>query len=527
MKKSVTDQSSSQNCGALNLADVDDRELLVALLDAAVDAIIVSDKLGVIVRANQAAANLFGYPLDHFAGQNIRMLMPFGMAARHDGYMHHHLDTGEKRIIGIGRDVEGLRQDGSVFPLHLSVGKAEIEGEIAFVGILHDQTRRRAAEEAAARSQRLDAIGRMTGGIAHDFNNLLTVIIGNLELLDMAETSDKSKAMITDALRAAELGADLTSRLMVFSRQSPLRPQAIDLNETVAQSLAMLKRTIGAQCDLTCVFAENLWPAHTDPSQLQTAILNLVINAQDAMPAGGRIVAESSNVFIDADYVAQNVEASPGHHVRLSITDNGAGMTPETRRRAVEPFFTTKPLGKGTGLGLSAVYGFVKQSGGHMTIYSEAGHGTTISLYFPASVAANPEPAPAQTDAVPVTDIGFGRVVLVVEDDPGVMRLSESRISNLGFTCITAPTADAAWNIVTQRDDIALIFADLVMPGAMSGYDLAKRLSVDRPQIKILLTSGFSEGLVQDGRLGSEYKILRKPYRLSDLTAAIQAVLDI
>lgn len=213
------------------MPDVDDRELLVALLDAAVDAIIISDKLGLILRANQAAADPFRYPLDQLAGRNVRVLM----AERHDGFMHRHLDTGEKRIIGIGRDVEGLRCDGSVFPLHLSVGKAEIEGEVAFVGILHDQTRRRAAEEVAARSQRLDAIGRMTGGIAHDFNNLLTVIIGNRELLDMAETGDKSKALISDALRAAELGADLTSRLMVFSRQSPLQLQAINLNGTLSE----------------------------------------------------------------------------------------------------------------------------------------------------------------------------------------------------------------------------------------------------------------------------------------------------
>lgn len=526
MKKSVPDQSFSQNCGAFNLTDVDDRELLVALLDAAVDAIIVSDKLGVIVRANQAAADLFRYPLDKFAGKNVRVLMPAAMAARHDGFMHHHLDTGEKRIIGIGRDVEGLRGDGSVFPLHLSVGKAEIEGEIAFVAILHDQTRRKAAEEAAARSQRLDAIGRMTGGIAHDFNNLLTVIIGNLELLDMAETSNKSKGLISDALQAAELGADLTSRLMVFSRQSPLRPQAIDLNEAVNQSLAMLKRTIRENCHLAVALADDVWPAHTDPSQLQTAILNLVINAQDAMPSGGKIILESCNAVIDDDYVAQEAEASPGNYVKLSISDTGTGMSPETRKRALEPFFTTKPLGQGTGLGLSAVYGFVKQSGGHMTIYSEEGQGTTISLYFPAAVAAGIAPTPAQTDAAPVTVIGTGQTVLVVEDDPGVMRLSQSRISNLGFTCITAPSADAAWDILTTRDDIALIFADLVMPGTMSGYDLAKRLSVERPQIKILLTSGFSEGLVRYGRLGPEYQILRKPYRQADLARAIQAVLD-
>jgi PAS domain S-box-containing protein len=524
MWKSEINHASSGQWVGFGLPNVDDRELLVALLDAAVDAIIVSDRSGVILRANRAAANLFGHPPDRLMGQTVNMLMPAGMAARHGGFMHHHLETGERRIIGIGRDVEGLREDGSVFPLHLSIGKAEIEGDIVFVAILHDQTRRRAAEEVAARSQRLDAIGRMTGGIAHDFNNLLTVIIGNLELLDMAETAHKSKALIADALRAAELGADLTSRLMAFSRQSPLEPQAIDLNDTVARSLALLTRTVSAQCSLEVSLADDLWLAHADPSQLQTAILNIVLNAQDAMPAGGRIVIESCNFTVDDRYVEQVVEAAPGSYVRLSISDTGEGMTAETRKRALEPFFTTKPVGKGTGLGLSAVYGFVKQSGGHMTIYSEVGQGTTISLYFPASAATTTHPEP-HDDVAPLTSIGTGQIVLVVEDDPGVMRLSETRITGLGFTCITVPSADAAWEIVTKRDDISLIFADLVMPGAMSGYDLAKRLSAERPGIKILLTSGFSEGLVRDGRLGTEYRILSKPYRQSDLARAIQAVL--
>jgi PAS domain S-box-containing protein len=525
MRNSATDQTPLQTRGGFSLPDVDDRELLVALLDAAVDAIIVSDKQGVMIRANQAAAELFRYPLDQFAGRNVRVLMPTGMAERHDGFMHHHLDTGEKRIIGIGRDVEGLRGDGSVFPLHLSVGRADIEGEVAFVAILHDQTRRKAAEEAAARAERLDAIGRMTGGIAHDFNNLLTVIIGNLELLEMAETSAKSKALIADALNAAELGADLTARLMAFSRQSPARLQSIDLNATVTQSMAMLSRTIGAHCTLEVALADAIWPANTDASQLQTAILNLVINAQDAMPSGGRILLESANVVIDERYFEQTVDATPGNYVRLSISDTGQGMTAETCRRALEPFFTTKPLGKGTGLGLSAVYGFVRQAGGHMTIYSEVGQGTTISLYFPAATNAGPAPAPAQTGMAAIPVLGNGQVVLIVEDDPAVRRLSKTRISSLGFACITAPTADAAWDIVTSRDDITLVFADLVVPGTLSGYDLAKRLSAERPDIRILLTSGFSEGLLRGGRLGPEYRILRKPYRQADLATALQAVL--
>jgi PAS domain S-box-containing protein len=503
---------------------LDDGALLVALLDAAVDAIIVSDRTGAIVRTNQAAAELFRHPHDSMMGQNVRMLMPGDMAARHDGFLHHHLETGEKRIIGIGRDVEGLRGDGSVFPLHLSVGKAEIAGEVTFVAILHDQTARRAAEDALVRSQRMDAVGRMTGGIAHDFNNLLTVIMGNLELLEMTETAAKSKVLISDALAAAELGADLTSRLMVFSRKSALRPEAINLYDTMERSLALLKRTIAAHCLVEAAMSDHLWQVNADPMQLQTAILNLALNAQDAMPNGGRMLFEARNVVVDDHYVAQYLDVAPGRYVRLSLSDTGEGMTPQARDRALEPFFTTKSVGKGTGLGLSMVYGFVRQSGGHLTIYSELGMGTTVSLYFPAlgepgEIDAG-EPAPD-----PRSVMGTERLVLVVEDDPAVRRLSEARIIELGFRCIGASTADEAVEIVKARDDIALIFTDLVMPGKLSGYDLAKLVSAEKPQIKILLTSGFSEGMLRDGRLGPEYPILRKPYRQADLVKAIRTVL--
>ncbi|SNR84902.1 PAS domain S-box protein [Puniceibacterium sediminis] len=505
---------------------VDDRSLLLALLDAAVDAIIVSDRDGAILRLNKAAAELFGYSIEGLTGQNVRILMPQDMAVHHDGFLHHHLDTGEKRIIGIGRDVEGLRANGTLFPLHLSVGRADIEGQVAFVAILHDQSRRKAAEEAAARSQRMDAIGQMTGGIAHDFNNLLTVVIGNLELLEMSETAEKSRALITDALEAAELGADLTSRLMVFARKSTLQSEVIATNDAVSQSLAMLKRTIGSHISVEATLAEDLWPTRADATQLQTAVLNLALNAQDAMSAGGKIFLETRNIILDDSYVAQEIGVEPGNYVRLSVSDTGDGMSAETRSRAMEPFFTTKAVGEGTGLGLSMVYGFVKQSGGHLTIYSEVGQGTTISLYFPALIdIADNATLARKTDDVQVR-IGSGQLVLVVEDDPRVMRLSEARLQAFGFNCITATTGDAAWDTLKDRDDIAMVFTDLVMPGKLSGHDLAKQIATSKPNVRVLMTSGFSEGVLQGGRIGADFAILRKPYRQTDLAEALQAVLE-
>lgn len=504
---------------------VDDRALLVALLDAAVDAIIVSDRDGRILRLNKAAAALFGHSIEALTGRNVRSLMPAEMGARHDGFMNHHLETGEKRIIGIGRDVEGLRADGTLFPLHLSVGRADIEGEVAFVAILHDQTRRKAAEEAATRSQRMDAIGQMTGGIAHDFNNLLTVVIGNLELLEMSETAEKSRALITDALEAAELGADLTSRLMVFARKSSLQSGVLALNDAVARSLAMLKRTIGSHITIEASLADDLWTARVDATELQTAVLNLALNAQDAMPDGGRIFLETRNVTLDDSYIAQEIGVETGRYVRVSVSDTGQGMSPETRSRAMEPFFTTKPVGQGTGLGLSMVYGFAKQSGGHLTIYSEQRQGTTICIYFPAVIDGKDDlPTTANADDAQL-QFGSGQLVLVVEDDPRVMRLSETRLLSFGFRCVTATTGDVAWEILKDRDDIALVFTDLVMPGKISGHDLAKRIAKHKPQVRVLMTSGFAEGVLRGGRIGEEIAILRKPYRQADLAQALQAVL--
>ncbi|MEH6645982.1 PAS domain S-box protein [Sulfitobacter sp.] len=504
---------------------VDDRALLLALLDAAVDAIIVSDRDGTILRLNKAAAALFGYSVERLMGQNVRVLMPTDMAVRHDGFLHNHLNTGEKRIIGIGRDVEGLRACGKVFPLHLSVGRADIEGKIAFVAILHDQTRRKAAEEASARSQRMDAIGQMTGGIAHDFNNLLTVVIGNLELLEMSETAEKSGALITDALEAAEMGADLTSRLMAFARKSPLQSEVIAVSDAVLQSLALLKWTIGSHISVEASLADDLWSTRADATLLQTAVLNLTLNARDAMPVGGKIFLETRNVTLYDPYLAEEIGVEPGSYICLSISDTGEGMSRETRIHAIEPFFTTKAVGEGTGLGLSMVYGFVRQSGGQLTIYSEPGQGTTISLYFPALTDASVDTSAAQNPEDAQTRIGTGQLILVVEDDARVMRLSEARLQSLGFGCITATSADAAWDILQDREDIALVFTDLVMPGTMSGHDLAIRIAAQKPDVRVLMTSGFSEGVLRDGRIGAASSVLRKPYRQADLAQAVQAVL--
>ncbi|MBY4893872.1 response regulator [Rhodobacteraceae bacterium N5(2021)] len=508
------------------MAEFDDPTLFGIVMDAAVDAIVISDAKGKLLQANDAAGILFQHAPEDLVGKDVALLMPNDLAEKHGDFMNHHMATGQQSVLGKSRRLVGKRADGSTFPLLLSLGSGETENGVVFVSIMHDCSDFRAMEQATERSQRMDAIGRMTGGIAHDFNNLLTVIIGNLELLESADLPDRQRRLLSDALSAAELGADLTSRLTVFARNSELEPTVLDLGKQLDQSMGLLRHTIGSHCEITTSASPDLWSMAADATQLQTAILNLVMNSQDAMTSGGTIALDAQNVEIDDTYVAQELGVVTGRYVRLSVSDTGKGMTPDERAHALEPFFTTKAVGYGTGLGLPMVYGFVKQSGGHLTIYSEPGEGTTISLYFPALAADQHTPdAPRAARPDPLAATGGG-VVLIVEDDEKLRRLSKTRLTDLGYRCLTAETADVAWDILAERDDVVLVFSDMVMPGKMSGYDLAKRIAKERPEIAVLLTSGFSESVLRDRWAGEEFRMLRKPYRQAELERAVHAVLD-
>ncbi len=505
----------------------EDSAVLHAILEAAVDAIIVADQKGRILRANPAAAKMFKYEASEMVGQSLNMLMPEAVADLHDGYMSHHIETGEKRIIGIGRDVEGLRKDRSVFPLHLSVGHSKVGNKPIFIGILHDLTRRKATEDALARSQRLDAIGQMTGGISHDFNNLLTVIIGNLELLGMRGANAQQLPLITDALEAAELGSDLTSRLMIFARKSNLQPQRADLREICSDTLALLQRTVGATIDIKTDFAEHLDAVMVDAAQLQSALVNLALNARDAMGTGGKLLVSIRNVTIDDAYMAQEADMEPGDYVRLSVSDDGTGMSMEAQRRAFEPFYTTKSDNGGTGLGLAMVYGFVRQSGGHVTLYSELDLGTSFGLYFPAvkqpdvrhtfGASAYHKPKPKN---------GTGQTILIVEDNPKVRKLSIERIRDLGYMVREADCGDQAYEMLKTDARVDLVFSDIVMPGTLNGFDLAAKISVEFPKLKVLLTSGYASDVISAGLAHqTTFEILQKPYRQSALAQRLQALL--
>ncbi|MEW9920951.1 PAS domain S-box protein [Marimonas sp. MJW-29] len=506
--------------------DIEDSALLNAILDAAADAIIVADAHGIVHRANPAARALFQYSRTDMIGNTVNMLMPRKVAQEHDGYMRHHIETGENRIIGIGREVEGQRRDGTVFPLHLSIGETTAAGNRMFVGILHDLTRQKSAEAALARSQRLEAIGQMTGGIAHDFNNLLTVMIGNLELLEMRNAQDSNFDLIKDALDAAELGADLTSRLMVFARKSDLKPVEADLRQLCEDALSILRRMLGSGIVIKTEFARQVDKVLIDPSQLQSAILNLALNARDAMDGNGELLISVTNVRIDDSYIAQETDIAAGDYVRLSVSDNGAGMNAEAQKRAFEPFFTTKAENGGTGLGLAMVYGFVRQSGGHITLYSEQGLGTSFGLYFPATGTVDDgDLAASGSDTEGPGIAGRGKRILVVEDNPRVRKLSVERIRDLGFEVIEAESGDAAYALLQSGTKVDAVFSDLVMPGTLNGYDLAALIASEFPDIKVLLTSGYASDVVTSGLAkGQPRDILHKPYRQIDLAQRLQAL---
>jgi len=497
-----------------------------AVLNTAVDGIMVIDNQGSLLVFNPACERLFGYRPDEVIGNNVKMLMPPIFADSHDNYLHNYKRTRERKIIGIGREVFGQRKDGTVFPLYLSVGEAKNSGEQIFVGIVHDLTERRETEESLRRSQRMEVIGQLTGGIAHDFNNLLAIILGNLELL--LETPDLSRdvrSLGLEATDAGERGAELVRRLLAFARKQQLEPRAFNLNERLPDIVQLLSRALGEAVQIHTRASDDLWDALADPTQVDDAVLNLAVNARDAMPDGGVIIIETANVVLDQEYAELHVDVTAGEYVLLAVTDTGSGMSPDVVARALEPFFTTKPAGRGTGLGLSQVYGFVKQSGGHISIYSEPGHGTIVKLYLPRSVVAQVAEAPARARGgmLPKGD----ESILVVEDNPDVRRLVRRQLTELGYSVHEAGNGPEALTMLRSPLTVDLMFTDIIMPEGMTGYELAGLARDSRPGLKILFTSGYTAiGAAQDHER-RDVPLLSKPYRKSELAHFVRTALDV
>ncbi|MEW5962398.1 MAG: PAS domain S-box protein [Pseudomonadota bacterium] len=487
------------------------------------DPLLIADLDRRVRVVNPAFTHVFGIPAEQLIGKSCESIY----ATPEEYERHCRLGCG---VAGVGNPqthvVQLRRSNGEVFPgAALRAMIVDSAGrEHGYLECIRDISDERRREAQLVQAQRMEAIGQLTGGVAHDFNNILTVILGNIELLETRLSTDLDQGLAREAREAADMGARLTDRLLTFGRRQLLETQQINLNQFVLEMTGLLRRTIGADIDLSTALAGDLWPTEADPAQVENAVLNLAINSRDAMPSGGRLLIETRNVSLDARAVEPTPELQPGDYVVLSVSDTGHGMPDSVKARAFEPFFTTKGAGKGSGLGLATIYGFVKQTGGHATIYSEVGKGTVVNLYFPRAVSDAVEP----TDAGASGDVthGQGQTILVVEDDERVRRLTTRRLEAMGYRVVEARNGVEGLELLAAGAKVDLVFTDLVMPGGLSGLDLLREVRTHFPGVAMLLTSGYSEDLVGSvSGTADDVLLLRKPYRQSDLAAALQSVL--
>jgi signal transduction histidine kinase/ActR/RegA family two-component response regulator len=398
----------------------------------------------------------------------------------------------------------------------------------ANAGLVAEGARREEVEAQIRQMQKMEAVGQLTGGIAHDFNNMLSVIVAGLNLArrQLRTAPDKAEVWIDRATEGAHKAAALTTRLLAFSRQQTLAPVASDTNKLIADMSELVRRTIGENLSVEIVLAAGVWRIHADVSQLENAILNLCVNARDAMPDGGKLTIETSNAHLDDAYARRHVEVSAGQYVLISASDSGVGMSADVIERAFDPFFTTKAVGKGTGLGLSQVFGFVKQSGGHVAIYSEPGVGTSIKLYLPrwtGAEAALAQPAPQ----IVLPGGADNEIILVVEDDADVRRVSVEALEHLGYTVLEASSGEQALEVLALAARVDLMFTDIIMPG-MTGRVLAATVTADRPELKVLYTTGYArDAVVHNGILGADLAFLPKPFTVDQLALKVREVLGL
>lgn len=476
-----------------------------------------------IVYASPSFERMTGYSPEEARGRNCRFLQ--GKETNPDAIARLRRATLDGRAVTV--ELLNYRKDGSAFWNALSVSPVrDSQGKLThFVGVLTDVTERRRLEEQYRQIQKMDAIGQLAGGVAHDFNNLLTVINGYSEiLLDTLPPDDLSRESLVEILKAGERSAELTQQMLTFSRQQVLDPRVIELNRVVAETEKMLRRLIGADVRLAVCTEPSLWPTRADPGQIGQVLMNLAVNARDAMPRGGCLTIETQNVTLDADYVWSHPDARQGDHVVIAVSDSGVGMSPEVQTRIFEPFFTTKEAGKGTGLGLATVYGIVKQSGGHIAVYSELGKGTTFKVYLPRAES---------TDEVSLLSVGITaaprghETILLVEDDEGVRRFSRRALEGSGYCVLEAANGEEAEVIAAAHHGaIHLIVTDVILPGG-AGPEMAERISGRRAEVKRLFVSGYtSEAAVRHGMLEKGVHFLQKPFSPSSLVHKVREVLD-
>jgi PAS domain S-box-containing protein len=497
--------------------------LFRSIFESLPDPIAIADPSGKLVLLNPAVSRVFGYTADELIGKPLPLLYQSG-----DDWETQERQAREnpRAFDARPRVVQFNRKGNHAFPGETvcAIIRDKSGAALGFLVVIRDVTEKLSQEAVLRHALKMEAIGQLTGGIAHDFNNLLTVILGNVELLEPLMAEPLPQSLAREAREAAEMGARLTDRLLTFSRRRRLERKTINLNEIVLGMFELLRRTLGEPIDVSTALKADLWLTEADPVAIENAVLNLAINARDAMPSGGRIVIETRNAILDDAAVTLIPDLAPGDYIQLSVSDAGQGMPPEVRDRAFEPFFTTKGPGKGSGLGLATIYGFVKQSGGHATIYSEVGKGTTVNIYLPKAAGGQAQVKEHNLEA-PLAQ-GKGERVLVVEDDERVRRLTRSRLEALGYVVAEAASGpEALVMFETVKPD--LVFSDLVMPGGMSGLDVCRRIRELSPGTRLLLTSGYSAELLDGDEVRRlSLRILRKPYRQAELARVVRETID-
>jgi PAS domain S-box-containing protein len=510
------------------------------LLESAPDAMVIVDRDGIIALVNSGTEAAFGYSRSELVGQPVEMLVPPRLQEQHGRHRVEFLADPRPRLMGTGLELLGRRKNGTEFPVEVSLSPHQTaegllilsairditERKQAEAALAHEREERERAEETLRQAQKMEVLGHLSGGMAHDFNNMLGVIIGSLEILQRRLQTTDSRIFnpIETAMQAAERSAVLTHRLLAFSRQQPLEPRPFDVNRLVSGMSSLLNRTLGESTAIETVLGAGLWTVSADVNQLENALLNLAVNARDAMPNGGKLTIETANVYLDEAYAGAHAEVSPGQYVMLAITDTGTGMNQETINKAFDPFFTTKGPERGTGLGLSQVYGFIKQSGGHIKIYSEAGQGTTVKLYLPRESAERTqttEPVIVQ----PAAEQQAG-TILVVEDNELLLVSVATMLRDQGYRVLTAPNAVMALQLLASEPGIQLLFTDVVLPDGVDGRQLADEARRRYPALLVLFTTGYTRNaIIHQGRLDRGVELIVKPFTYTALLVKIQQVL--
>ena len=495
-----------------------------ALMESASQAIIAVDHKGLIEIVNNRTEELFSYTREELIGQPLEILLPAKYRDSHAGHRKNYFARPRARPMGIGLDLAGRRKNGQEFPIEISLNYVEVGGHALAISFITDISERLRLEQQLRQSQKMDAIGQLAGGVAHDFNNLLTVIQGYSSMaLDGLKPDDPFREPLDEIKKAAASAAALTRQLLAFSRRQIVRPKVINVNTVIQQIDKMLRRVIGEDVELITAPGKDLDDILADPGSIEQIIMNLAVNARDAMPDGGKLIVETSNLFLDSEYAGAHLAVKTGPHAMLAVTDTGIGMSPEVQAHIFEPFYTTKPQGEGTGLGLATVYGIVQQMEGTIWVYSEPGKGTTFKIFFPSAKEGAREEAEIQEETVAA---GGQETILLVEDEEGVRKFVRGMLEKQGYTVLVAQNTEDALAIAAEKkDSIDLLLTDVIMP-RMNGTELAERIYTLKPGINVLFMSGYTDRAMRlQDRLANHAAFIQKPFTPNALAQKVREIL--